>query len=93
MVYVEWTVKLMEKGRITLPKELRERLDLRKGEVIKLILEKRSIRLVIPRLEEDVIDETKGVIKGVEPELSPEELEETFLAAFSFRVKAGEERS
>jgi len=65
---MEWKVKILEKGRVTIPQELKDLLGLKKG-------------------EEDVVERTKGVLKGVEPELTSEELEEAFLAAMASKIK------
>lgn len=88
---MEWETRVLEKGRVTIPQELRGRLGLKKGDKIKFSLEGSMIRLIIPRLEEDVVERTKGVLKGIEPELTPEELEEAFLTAVTSKVKAKEE--
>ena len=88
---MEWVVRILEKGRITLPKDLRDSLGLKKGESIRLSLERGEIRLVIPRLEEDAVEKTKGILKGIEPELTPEELEEAFLTAIASKIKAEDE--
>jgi len=88
---MEWEAKILEKGRITIPNELRERLGLKKGDEIKFLLEGRMIRLIVPKLEEDVVERTKGILKGVEPELTSEELEEAFLMAAASKIKAKEE--
>lgn len=86
-----WETRVLEKGRVTIPQELRGRLGLKKGDKIKFSLEGSMIRLIIPGLEEDVVERTKGVLKGIEPELAPEELEEAFLTAVTSKVKAKEE--
>jgi len=88
---MEWKVKILEKGRVTIPQELRARLGLKKGDEVKFLLEEGAIRLVTPRLEEDIVERTKGVLKGIESELTPEELEKAFLTASASKVKAGEE--
>jgi len=81
----------LEKGRVTIPNELRDRLGLKKGDKIKFSLEGGMVRLIIPKLEEDVVDRTKGTLKGIEPELTPEELEEAFLRAVASKIKVKEE--
>lgn len=79
---------VLEKGRVTIPQELRDRLGLKRGDKIKFSLEGGRIRLFLPKLEEDVVERTKGVLKGIEPELGPEELEKAFLAAVASKTKA-----
>jgi len=88
---MEWGARILEKGRITIPNELRERLGLKKGDKVKCSVEEGTIRLVIPRLETDVVGRTKGGLRGIEPELTPEELEEAFLTAAASKIKAKEE--
>jgi len=88
---MEWETKLLEKGRVTIPQKLRSRLGIRKGDKIKFLVEGNTVRLVIPNLEEDVIEETMGILKGIEPEMTPEELEESFLTAVASKSKAKEE--
>jgi len=88
---MEWKVKILEKGRVTIPQKLRDRLGLKKGDEVKFLLEEGKIRLVTPRLEEDIVERTKGVLEGIEPELTPEELEEAFLTAVASKIKAKEE--
>jgi len=88
---MEWETRVLEKGRVTIPNELRDRLNLKKGDKIKFSLEGGVIRLIIPKLEEDVVERTKGALKGIEPELTPEELEEAFLTAVASKIKAEEE--
>jgi len=88
---MEWKVKILEKGRVTIPQKLRDRLGLKKGDEVKFLLEEGTIRLVTPRLEEDIVERTKGVLEGIEPELNPEELEEAFLTAVASKIKAKEE--
>jgi len=66
-------------------------LGLKKGDKIRFSLEGSMIRLIIPKMEEDVVERTKGVLKGFEPELTPEELEEAFLTAAASKIKAKEE--
>lgn len=85
---MEWRVKVLEKGRITIPQELRERLGLKKGDKVKFLLEGGIIRLVPPKLEEDIVERTKGILRGIEPELSPEELEKAFLAAAESKIRS-----
>ncbi len=88
---MEWETRVLEKGRVTIPQKLRARLGLTKGDKIKFSLEGGMIRLIVPKLEEDVVERTKGVLKEIEPELTPEELEEAFLTAVASRIKAKEE--
>lgn len=82
---MEWRAKLLEKGRITIPQEVRARLGLKKGDEVKFLLGG-IIRLVPLKLEEDIVERTKGLLRGVEPELSTEELEEAFLTAVESKV-------
>jgi len=62
---MEWKVKVLEKGRVTIPQELRGRLGLKKGDEVKFLLEGGATRLVMPKLEEDVVERTKGVWRGL----------------------------
>jgi len=88
---MEWETRLLEKGRVTIPQELRSRLGLRKGDKIKFLIEGDIVRLVIPNLGGDVVEETVGILKGIEPEMTPEELEEAFLTSVASKIKAKEE--
>jgi len=82
---------LLEKGRATIPQELRSRLGLRKGDKIKFLIEGDIIRLVIPDLRGGTVEKTVGILKGIEPEMTAEELEEAFLMAVASKIKAEEE--
>lgn len=84
---MEWEVRVLEKGRVTLPQELRDRLGLKKGDRLRFLLEKDMVMVIKPEIRQDVVTRTKGLLKGVEPELSPDELEEALLAATSMRMK------
>ena len=81
----------MEKGRLTVPRDLRARLDLKKGDKVRFHLQEGKIRLIVPRLEEDLVERTRGVLKGVEPELTVEELEDALLKAVASKAKTKEE--
>ncbi len=54
------TAKITSKGQITLPKEVRELLDLRKGGVI--VFEKEDNKVVIKPAK--TLKDLKGVLKG-----------------------------
>jgi len=88
---MEWETRLLEKGRVTIPQELRSRLGLRKGDKIKFLVEGDIVRLVIPALGENAVEETAGILKGIEPEMNPEELEEVFLTAVASKIRSKEE--
>ena len=88
---MEWEIRLLEKGRVTIPKELRRRLGLRKGDKLKLLLDEGRIYLLAPRFKENVIEKTKGLLKGVEPELSIEGLREVLLEASASKVEVKKE--
>jgi len=81
----------LEKGRLTVPRDLRARLDLKKGDKVRFHLQEGKIRLIVPRLEEDLVERTRGVLKGVEPELTVEELEDALLKAVASKAKTKEE--
>ncbi len=72
---------MLEKGRITLPKVLRERSGLKKGDRLRVSLEKGEIRIRPAESKPKAVERTKGLLREAEPQLSPEALEETFLAA------------
>ena len=91
MAASEWETKILEKGRLTVPRDLRARLDLKKGDKVRFHLQEGKIRLIVPRLEEDLVERTRGVLKGVEPELTVEELEDALLKAVASKAKTKEE--
>ncbi len=41
---MEWKIKILEKGGVTIPQELRERLGLKRGDEAKFLLEGGVIR-------------------------------------------------
>lgn len=79
----EWETQILEKGRVTIPGELRTCLNLRKGDKVKFTLEGGVVHMTVPKLGGDVVERTMGSLKDVEPKLTPEELEEALLAAAS----------
>ncbi len=91
MAASEWETRVLEKGRLTVPRDLRARLDLKKGDKVRFHLQEGKIRLIVPRLEEDLVERTRGVLKGVEPELTVEELEDALLKAVASKAKTKEE--
>jgi len=91
MAASEWETRILEKGRLTVPRDLRARLDLKKGDKVRFHLQEGKIRLIVPRLEEDLVERTRGVLKGVEPELTVEELEDALLKAVASKAKTKEE--
>lgn len=91
MAASEWETKILEKGRLTIPRDLRARLGLNKGDKVRFHLREGKIRLIVPRLEEDLVERTRGVLKGVEPELTVEELEDALLKAVASKAKTKEE--
>jgi len=91
MIGMEWETRVLEKGRVTIPNELRERLGLRKGDKIRFSLEGGTIHLIVPGLERDVVEETKGSLKGVEREFNPEELKDALLTAVASKFKTVED--
>ena len=84
---MEWETRVLEKGRVTIPSELRTRLNLRKGDKVRFSLEGGTVHMTVPKLGEDVVEKTKGSLRTVEPELTPEELEEAFLTAVASKVQ------
>ncbi len=88
MAASEWETRILEKGRLTVPRDLRARLDLKKGDKVRFRLQEGKIRLIVPGLEEDLVERTRGVLKGVEPELTVEELEDALLKAVASKAKA-----
>ena len=76
MVDLMGTVEIDERGRITIPKEERERLGLKPGE--KLIIIERDGELIIRKAitPDDLIKNLKGCIKKEEGQLNPLELKD-----------------
>ena len=90
MAASEWETKVLEKGRLTIPRELRARLNLRKGDKVRFHLEEGKIRLIVPKVEQDPVESSCGILRGVEPELTIEELGDAILGAFGPRAGAEE---
>lgn len=55
------------KGRVAIPKQLRESLDLREGTKVKLLLEEGKIVIMKPVAPEEFIREMEGFIKEGSP--------------------------
>lgn len=72
---------------MTIPNDIRRRLNIRKGDKIKFNLEGSSIHITVPKLEDNIVERTKGILKGIEPELTPEELEDAFLLGMASKIK------
>jgi AbrB family looped-hinge helix DNA binding protein len=56
-----------EKGRIAIPKRLRERLDLKEGSRVKLVSENGSIVIMKPVSPDEFIREMEGFVKEGSP--------------------------
>jgi len=89
MAAPEWEVSVLEKGRITIPRELRTRLNLSKGDKVRFRLQEGKIYLLVPKGDLDAVESSRGILRGVEPELGIEELGDAILDAFTPRL--GEE--
>jgi antitoxin PrlF len=51
-----------EKGQVTIPKQLRERLGLRKGQVLE-VRERKGTVILVKRNSRDALDELYGILK------------------------------
>ena len=89
MVASEWETRVLEKGRITIPRELRARLNLSKGDKVRFRLEDGKVILLVHDGDLDPVESSRGILRGVEPKLTMEELGDAILGAFSPRL--GEE--
>jgi AbrB family looped-hinge helix DNA binding protein len=67
-------VTVDEKGRILIPKEIREKIGLRTGGKARLKVEKERIVIMPPISPEDFIKEMEGCIKEGTPAIEPLEL-------------------
>ena len=89
MAALDWEVRVLEKGRITIPRELRARLNLSKGDRVRFRLEEGKITLLVTEGGLDAVESSRGILRGVEPELTVEELGDAILGASGPRL--GEE--
>jgi AbrB family looped-hinge helix DNA binding protein len=67
-------VTVDEKGRILIPKEIREKIGLRTGGKARLKVEKERIVIMPPISPEDFIREMEGCIKEGTPAIEPLDL-------------------
>lgn len=82
-------VKVVRNGQITLPKELRKKLDIEEGDLLEVELEKggfviRPKAVVDKELARDrffkMVDEIRAAVKDADPEVIEQEIKEAIRA-------------
>jgi len=70
-----WDVARVDsKGRVTIPKEVRDSLDIKEGSHVEIHTEDGHVVVKPERDPEDIIDEMVGILKGIERTESGREL-------------------
>jgi AbrB family looped-hinge helix DNA binding protein len=83
-------IKVLQKGKITIPAEIRERLGIGEGDYIELRIENNKVVLLAPNTVSNPTDLLSGLAEGVE---IIEPIKHGLRKASAFRIKKKIERA
>ncbi len=82
MAITKYRTKVLSGYRITIPKEIREKLNIKIGDELEIIVE--SGKLLIPIIKEDPVMMLAGIAEGAPTEIKGDEL---FLEELKRKIK------